>query len=70
MGLVEILLIGIAIWICIYSLFERVCKCKESCAIYNAYAAFLASRSENSENTDIRDFLKTMTNVGGNNTNK
>lgn len=68
MGLVEILVLAIAIWICVYSLFERVCRCKETCALYQAYAAFLSVSKDSPNNKDdIVQFLKAMSNTGGNN---
>lgn len=38
-------LIGIAIYICVYALLDRVCRCKEQCEAFKAYAVIFSSTS-------------------------
>lgn len=68
MGLVEILIFGIAIWLCIYALVERFCKSREICEMYKAYAAYLSSaKDESTSNIKADAFMKAFTNTGGDN---
>lgn len=40
---VNYLIIGIMIYICIYAIVERICKCKEQCAIFEAAGVYFAA---------------------------
>ena len=62
MGLVEMLIVGTAIWLCIYALVDRICRCCESCALYKSYGAYMSKGMP----IKIDDFLKVMGNTGGN----
>lgn len=56
MGLVEMLLLATGIWICVYSLVERICKCIEYCANAKAFAASFSKGVPMGMKLD--DFLK------------
>lgn len=62
MGLVEILVLGTAIWLCIYALVDRICRCFESCALCKSYGSYMSKGVP----IKIDDFLKAMANTGGN----
>lgn len=57
--LVNYLIIGIMIYICIYAIVERICKCKEQCAIFEAAGAYFAAMASK-ENTEcnVNDILE------------
>lgn len=38
-------LIGIAIYICIYAIVDRICRCKEQSEAFRAYAVIFSSTS-------------------------
>lgn len=56
MGLVEMLLLAIGIWICFYALVERICRCIEYCANAKAFAASVSKGMPMGMKLD--DFLK------------
>lgn len=46
-------LIGIAIYICVYALLDRVCRCKEQCEAFKAYGLYFASMGKKPEDINV-----------------
>lgn len=61
MGLVEMLLLATGVWICVYSLVERICKCVENCANAKALASCFSKGAPMGMKLD--DFLKMVNDV-------
>lgn len=47
--LLTYIIIGIMIYISVFAIVERICKCCEQCALYKSYGAYLASTGEKPE---------------------
>ena len=60
-GILTYVIIGIMIYICIYAIVERICKCKEQCSIYQAVGIyFAATAGKDGANYGVNDILDNL----------
>ena len=65
-GLLTYVIIGALIYLCIFAIIERICKCKEQCEAFKAYGTYFASVGKKPEDLGLdmdavmRAFKKSM----------
>ena len=52
-GLLTYVIIGFIIYVCVYAIVERICKCKEQCEAFKAYGTYFASMGKTSEDFKV-----------------
>ena len=53
-------LIGIAIYICVYAIVDRICRCKEQSEAFRAYGLYFTAMGNKSEGVNLEGILKTL----------
>ena len=48
----QIILLIIIVYLCIYSIVDRLCKCKENCSLSNSFSEFIKNNKKFKEKTD------------------
>lgn len=51
----EIGLLSVVIFVCVYALVDRVCKCIEQCALGKSYQEFIKMHSELEKKPDTKN---------------
>lgn len=52
-GILTYVIIGILIYLCIFTIVERICKCKEQCAAFKAYGKYFAAIGKKPEDLGL-----------------
>lgn len=60
--LLTYIIIGILIYLCIFAIVERICKCKEQCEAFKAYGTYFASMGKTKDDfkTDMDAILNVL----------
>lgn len=60
--LLTYIIIGILIYLCIFAIVERICKCKEQCEAFKAYGTYFTSMGKTKDDfkTDMDAILNVL----------